>query len=151
MPQTPVRVVVREQDLAAPHRPVVAVSRAVECDADDRPAAVEAMLGHDRGDMGVMVLHADDRAVVRVPLGPLSGSVAGVPVRRQKPGLHTGDRLQLPFSAREGVLGLKVVHVSDVRGQPGLPAFAEAERVLEVSPTASEGPTDTGRETGSGA
>ena len=61
-----VAVVVGEQELAAPHGAVVAVAGAVEGDADHRPAAVEAVLGHRRGDVRVVVLDAYDGPVRRV-------------------------------------------------------------------------------------
>jgi hypothetical protein len=63
MPEPGEAVVVRQQELPAPHGAVVAMTRAVEGDADYRPGAVRSMLGHRSGDVGVMVLDARDGPV----------------------------------------------------------------------------------------
>lgn len=67
VPEPDEAVVVREQELAAPHRSVVAVPRAVEGDAEHRPHCRRGPLGHRGGDMGVMVLDAHDGPSRRVP------------------------------------------------------------------------------------
>ena len=61
-------VVVGQQHLAAPdlHAAVGggAVAGAVEREPEHRRRAVEAVLGHQRGDVGVVVLHVDHGAGV---------------------------------------------------------------------------------------
>jgi len=69
-------VVVAYQDLAPPDGAVGAVSRAVERVADDALAHRHAMLRHDRGDVGVVMLDEVDLGTARLLRPPpgLSGS-----------------------------------------------------------------------------
>lgn len=127
-------VVVGQQNLPAPHRAVVAVAGAVEGDADHRTAAVEAVFGHRRRDMGVMVLDVSEQPAGRMEGGPPTGAVAGMPVGRKQFGSHPGDRLQLRLGALERLLGGQVVHVPDVSGQPGSAPLRESEDILQISP-----------------
>lgn len=133
MPEPVVSVVVRQQELAAPHGPVVAVAGAVECDADHAPGAVQAVFGHRRGDVRVMVLYAYDLPFTGQTAGQLSRAVSGMPVDGQGAGSHPGDGLQLLSGVLEGVLGGEVVHVADVGGQPGPAPLRQTQGVLEVT------------------
>lgn len=101
--------------------------------------------------MGVMVLDPYDRPGGRVPRGPLSGAVTGVPVGRKKLGFHPGDRLQLRFGALERMLCGEVVHVSDMGGQPGPATFGETEGVLQIAPDGEGRPHGYGQCEGQGA
>ena len=123
-------VVVGEQELAAPHGAVVAVARAVEGDADHRPGAVEPVFGHRGGDVGVVVLDAHERAgPAALPVGPPGGAVAGVPVGDQRRGPYAGRSTPAARSARSKARWrAEVVHVADVRGQPGPPARRRGRR-----------------------
>lgn len=133
MPEPVVSVVVRQQELAAPHGSVVAVAGAVERDADHAQCAVQAVLGHRRGDVRVMVLYAYHLPFTGQTSGQPSRAVSGVRVDGQGAGPHPGDGLQLLSGVLEGVLGGEVVHVTDVSGQPGPAPFRQAQDVLEVT------------------
>ena len=71
-----------DQHLAAPDGPVGAVAGAVEGEADDQLAGGDPVLGHDRGDVGVMVLD-EGQPPLGVVFGPVPGVVAGVQVGGQ--------------------------------------------------------------------
>lgn len=60
--QPPVALVVGKQDLAAPDRAVGAEAGSVEGKPQHRFAAVAAVLGHHRSDMGMVMLHGAHRA-----------------------------------------------------------------------------------------
>ena len=72
--------VVGDQELAAPDGAVVAVAGAVEGDPEDPAVAAEPVLGHRRGDVGVVVLDLLDRSAVGVVARPPAGAVGRVPV-----------------------------------------------------------------------
>lgn len=135
MGEPPVSVVVGEQHLTAPHGTVVAVAGSVEGDSDHRLRAVQTVLGHRRGDMGVVVLHLAQRqsALLGGAPCPQGGAVAGMPVGDQQARCDGGEVRQMAGGPLEGVQGGQVVHVPDVRGQPGVAAVPGAEGVLQVA------------------
>ncbi len=91
--------VIGDEELATPDRPIVDVAGAVEGHADHRPLAAQAVLGHARGDVGVVVLHFDQRQpLAGSPFaGITSGHVVGVAVAgddrrpRAEQALHVFD------------------------------------------------------------
>ena len=133
VPGPAVAAVVRDQHLATPDGAVVAVTRAVEGEADHRFVGRMAVLRHGRGDVRVMVLDLDQRAVVVVPVGPARAAIARMPVADQHLGLHRGHPDQVPVRLVEGLQGGQVVHVPDVTAHPGQPPVADAEGVLQVT------------------
>lgn len=72
--------IVGHQHLAAPDRAVGAIARTVEAEADDALAWREAVLGHHRRYVGVMVLHFHDGRAV-APIGRLGRQVTGMQIR----------------------------------------------------------------------
>ena len=82
--------------------------------------------------MGVVVLHGADGPAVRMTMCPAAGPVAGVQVGHQHLGPDPGEELKVAFDPRQGVDRGKVVHVTDVLAHPGVPAFRQRARVLQV-------------------
>ncbi len=78
--EAPEPVVVGDQHFAAPHGPVGAVAGPVKGESHHRPGAVEAVLGHQRGHMSMVVLHGPYRSAGGVPHRPLARPVARVRV-----------------------------------------------------------------------
>src|SRR5215467_4223551 len=68
---------VGDEDLAAPDVAVSTVTGAIEGEADN--FAFEMVLGHATGDMGMMVLHSDQRQAGFLQ-GPFGGEVIRVQV-----------------------------------------------------------------------
>ena len=140
---TPVLVAVvaaHGQNLAAPDRPVGAVTGAVERRDHRRPLR-DPMLGEQRQRVRVVVLDAEqlDPALIPVPLRPRGRRVVGVQVvddevRRDPPHRqHPLDRLA------ERRLRHRRPHVPDVRRHVGharvsvVPAIDDGERVLQFT------------------
>ena len=90
-------LVVADQHLAAPDRPVRAVAGAVEGEADHLVVGAEAVLAHHRGDVRVVVLDRAHLAAVGVQPGPRRRAVAGVRVRDQQAGPDAGELLEVAF------------------------------------------------------
>jgi len=131
--QAPEAVVIGQEHLAAPDRAVRAVAGAVEGEADHRQAAVQAVFRHDRGDVGVVMLHMQVLQAIGVVRRPAAGQVARMevaddPLRpRAKDGLEVLDRLL------ECIERLEVLHVADVLAHEGVIVAREAERGLELA------------------
>jgi hypothetical protein len=73
---------VGDHHLATPDGAVGAVAGAVEAEADDRAGV--AVLGQQRRQMGVVVLHLDHRPIAGHPPGPVGRQIAGVGVAGQQ-------------------------------------------------------------------
>ncbi len=121
-----------EERLAAPDRAVVAVARAVEREAEHGALRVPAVLGHDRGDVGVVVLDFDDELAM-VRSGPGRGAVAGVTVGGDHLRGDGGVLLELIDTAFEGLDRLEVLHVPQVLAHPGVRGRCQADRVLQFA------------------
>lgn len=62
-----------------------------------------------------------------------------MPVGGEESGRDPGDAAQPVDRTAEGALGGEVVHVADVRGEPGPAALAQAEGVLQVTADGERG------------
>ena len=128
--EAPVRAQVREEDLAAPERAVVAHAQAVVGDAQERGR--DAVLGGAGRHVRVVVLDGD-ALPGREPLqGVLGGQVLGVEVVDDDLGLQGEEPREVGEAVREGAVGREVLEVAVVRGDVGAPAARERERVLEL-------------------
>ena len=76
-----ITLVVREQYLTAPDRTVGPVSRSVEGEAEYLLCSVEAVLGHHRRDVRMMVLHRSHRPIAGVAVRPGGGAIGRMRVR----------------------------------------------------------------------
>ena len=128
-------VVVGDEDLTSPNGAVGPVSGAVERESDH--AVGDAVLGHHRCDVRMVMLHLDNRS-----------SVALRPRRRQIPRVEIGgDRLRFnPEQVSEVAHGvvesgerLEVLHVPDVLAHESVPAGGEAERRLQFATGCEDG------------
>jgi hypothetical protein len=130
-----------DEQLAAPHGPVRPVARAVEDRADG--VAGLAVLGQAGGQVGVVVLHADElqalllarprgREVVRV-------QVVGHDLRR-----HGQQAPEVLDRLAERAERLQVLQVADVVAGPGAVAARQADRVLELRAAAKRRSRDAG-------
>ena len=126
-------VVAGDEDLAAPDGAVGAVARAVEGDADHPLPRRDAVLGHDRRDVGVVVLHLDHGGV-GATRRPIASS--GTPDGRPPPAARRRCRRARRAGGSERS---KADHVSTLPMSPmcwlmnaAFPA-GEAERVLELA------------------
>ena len=106
-----------------------------------RPAG-NAVLGHHRRDVGVVVLHLGHRAR-RGLVGPPPRLVARVGVGGHLRGRDAVEAGELPGGALEGRPRLEAAHVADVLAHEGVVARGEAERVLQL---AADGERRCGRE-----
>ena len=121
------------QQLSAPGRAVGAEADAVECQAEDR--SLDAMLGHDRGDVGVMMRHAACR---NAPPGRETRGVAraeeiGMQVVRDQRRLDVEDRQEVGDRFVQCHAGRRVVELADVLRHERLVAAGHADRVLVVA------------------
>ncbi len=119
------------QQLAAPGRAVVAEADAVERQAEQRP--VDAMLGRDRRDVCMVVLHGVQRQ-------PAFGSVLEREARAEEVGVQVvrdglwrdvEHRAQVLGNLDQRIAGGCVVEVADVRRQERLVAAGDADGVLQ--------------------
>ena len=78
-----IALVVGEHHLAAPHRAVGPVTGAVEGEPDHLLGAVQPVLGHHGGDVGVVVLDVPDGPAVGVAVRPRGRAVSRVRVGDQ--------------------------------------------------------------------
>ena len=123
------RLVVGEQHLAAPHRAVGAVAGAVEGDPDHLLVPAQPVLGHHRGDVGVVVLHRAHRPPAACARAHAGGAVAGVARRRRAAPARTPVSASRWRSvARQRLDACQVVHVADVLADPGVAALARRRR-----------------------
>ena len=131
-----VGAIVREQELPAPDRSVVAPSQTVEDDSE-RGRAVEGMeiFGEAGGDMGVMMLDLDQRNRLR---GGASARELGRKIFR----VLVGDQRDGPMIEQLGVKGkraaivverLGVLQIALVLRQDRLAVLDQAERRLELA------------------
>ncbi|MEZ5215033.1 MAG: hypothetical protein R2715_00240 [Ilumatobacteraceae bacterium] len=111
---------------------------------------IEAVLGHDRGDVGVVVLHRHDHRGVEPVACPSSGAVARMEIDGHDVGVDRIQRAELLDRRLEGIEGGEVLHVAQMLADPRMVARREAERVLQLATdrehrTVGAGPGDGDR------
>ena len=129
--------VVGDEHLASPHRAVGAVPGAVEAEADD--GLGHAVLGHHRGDVGMVMLHSHDPATGGVAHRPSRREVPRVEVRRQDVRFDPEELLHVLDGVRKCVQGLEVLHVADVLAHERVPSVGETEGRLELAAGRQQG------------
>ena len=129
------------QQFAAPGFAVGAETDAVEREAEHRARIEACVLGKHRGDVGVVVLHADRRHPQ--PRRERGGDVGGVEVRVEVVGngAHAAIRLrEQRFGSRlDAAAGVGVVEVAQIGAEPRAIAFQQAGRVLEPGAERKDG------------
>ena len=128
----PVALVVGDQHLATPDGAIWTVTGSVKGESENVTVAVQAVFGHDGGDVGVVVLHRPDRSPVGIAARPGGGAVTGVCVGDKIRGVHSRQFPQVPLGRVECGQGGQVVHVADVLTQPRVLALGNGQRVLQV-------------------
>src|SRR5271154_3006512 len=113
-PDEPVAIRPESQNLAAPDGLVAAITGAVERHSDDGLTET-TMLGQQRHHVGMMVLDEIQRALIGMPLGPITGLVSRVQVRGQSHWLLP-DLAELGDRTLERLQRLQRFHVADVSG-----------------------------------
>ena len=96
--------------------------------------AVQAVFRHDRGDMGVVVLHAYMLQAIGVFRRPATGQVGMEAGAILRPGAKDG--LEVVDCLLECIERLEVFHVADVLAHEGVIVAGQAESGLEAPPTA---------------
>ena len=117
---------VGQQHLASPDGPIHAIARAVEGDAAD--CVGQPVLGHDRHNVGMVMLHFGHRK--SLVMGPFARQVLGVQVACHRRRLHFEEALEAILRGQPRVVGLGVFHVSDVLGYEAVGAAQQREGVL---------------------
>ena len=125
-------LVVGEQHLATPHRAVGAVTRSVEGESEHLLGTIQAVFGHHRRDMRVVVLHGSDRSACGVAVRPRGGPVQRMCVGDKHLRCDRGQLLQVPLCRVERGQRREVVHVADVLAQPGVLPVRDRHGVLQV-------------------
>jgi len=97
----------------------------------------DAVLGHHRRDVGMVMLHLDDGEIV--VLRPLRRQVPGVEIGSNRLRFNPEEINEVVNGTSEGVESLEVLHVPDVLAHEPVAARSEAERSLQLT---------TGREDG---
>ena len=128
---------VGEQHFPAPDGAVHAVARAVERDAAH--GAGQAVLGHHRHDVRMMVLHLGDGEALLV--GPLRREVLGMQVARDAVGFDLEQRFVAVLRLEPRVVGFGVLEVADVLRHERLGVARERKRVLLLGPGGEDGAT----------
>ena len=117
---------VRQQHLAAPDGPILTVACAVEGDAAD--GISQPMLGHNRHDVGMMVLHlGHGKSLV---MGPFACEILGVQVACHRCGNRFEEALKAILCGQPRIVGLGVFHVADVLGHE---AIGAAQKQREIA------------------
>lgn len=126
----------RHQYLAPPHLdgPVGtgAVAGSVEGEADDRARTVEAVFGHDRCDVRVVVLDLDPTGPSLFEGQPV-GAVAGMTVDGVDPGLNPVDAAERRPDVLHRLLRLEGAEVAYVLTDPRPGPRGHADRGLEFA------------------
>ena len=89
------------------------------------------MLGHHRCDMGVMVLHLDDRKGVAIR--PLGREVARVEIGGDRLWFDPEEFDEVVDGPAEGVERLEILHVADVLAHEAVAPRCKAERRLQLA------------------
>ena len=91
------------------------------------------MFRHDRGDVSVVVLHADMLQAIGVLRRPAAGKVARMQIADDplRPGAKDG--LEMLDCLLECIERLKVLHIADVLAHEGVVVACQAERGLELA------------------
>ena len=140
---------VGHEELAAPDGAVGAVAGAVEGHPDDRAVLGRvAVVGQAGGDVGVVVLHADQvQALVGVGefQRVLGGQVLRVQVVRDHLRLDAEQPAEVRDALGERAQRLGVLQVPDVVRDEGVPPLGQAERVLELGAAGQHGAREAAR------
>ncbi len=124
------------QEFAAPDGAVVAEPGAVPRHAEHR--SVQVMLRHAREDMGVMMLHADDRQAGL--FGEPRRVIVGMPIARHHGGRPREKCGQIGGGPAESVEGERRLQVADVLAQADLVVHGERHGVLQMPANREDGP-----------
>jgi hypothetical protein len=122
--------IIRGEEFSAPDGGVGAEARAIPGDADD--AALEAVLGHAAGDVGVMMLDVN-LPQVSAPERVLGAQVAGMQIVRDGGGGDVEEARHALQGLFEEAEGLEVFEVAEVLAGNGETSSGEAEGVLLLS------------------
>src|SRR5450759_2889313 len=118
------------EQLAAPGAAVGTEPEAVEREPEQR--SIDMMLGRQRGDMRVMVLHRSPRRPE--PMGEPRGRKIGMQVAGNRHRLDLEDRQHVAKGFLEKCDGYRRVEVTDMLRDERLAAARDRHRCLELSP-----------------
>ena len=124
-----------EQQLAAPDRAVVPIAGAVEGEPEHRLAHRPRMLGQQRGEMRVVVLHQQDSSPRRLrPLArPAVRQVPRMQVGHHRLRSHPSQRAEHVDRAFQRLQGRQRADVAEVLGEPRALARCHADGRLQLA------------------
>ena len=130
-----------EEQLPAPHGPVGPVTSSIEDHADGRTTL--AVLGETRRQVGMVMLHADQRHAVALER-VRRREVVRVKVVSDDLGRDGEEPLEMRDPLGEGSQRLEVLEIADVVAEPGPPSAARQKVLLSSAPHASSGGVASG-------
>src|SRR5450759_3707327 len=119
-----------DEYFSTPNMSVGAVASPIQCESDH--PAFKVILRHTTGDVGVVVLHANQLRPTLLQR-PLGGEVVGMKIVGDDLRLDFEDQLQMLDRFVEKTITFDVFQISDVLAQEGLISFGEADGVLEFA------------------
>src|ERR1035437_7058298 len=119
-----------DEYFSAPNRSAGAVASPIQCKSDY--PAFKMILRHTTGDVGVVVLHANQPRPILLQR-PLGGEVVGMKIVGDDLRLDFENPLQVLDRFVEKTITFHVLQISDVLAQESVLSFGEADGVFEFA------------------